>query len=765
MDRITRALNIMNQKIQREGMASAVKRGRQAIIDKRAAHTASKRNPDPVQFCDVMFVNGCDYSVPHPVRYRVDHQAEQLESVGITCDRVDAWNMDPKKTVAMARSFIIFRCPWAPNVGELIRLAKQLNKKVYYDIDDLVVDRKYTDTIPYLATMSPEERAQYDDGVDRMGRTLKECGCAITTTEALARELRTIVPEVFINRNVASEHMVYFSEKALYERDILPHLDRSQVSKEEMRHWEWTKEQERIRQEGPIKIGYFSGSITHNDDFDSIKEAIKDVMRERPNVHLIIVGDLDIPQDMQEFSSRIEAAPFTEWRNLPQLIASVDINIAPLTRTIFNEAKSENKWVEAALVKVPTVATDFGAFSHEVKDGEAGLLCSSIEGWHKALIDLIDDREMRQRIGQAAYDEAMEHRITIKTGGNLGAFIRKNQTPNVFFELPSLNISGGVLVALRHACILQDAGIDVTCIDNSMHYKDKLFEANGHQLPVVHLKSPKNQDGKIILRGRIDQGVATLWDTVYPLKEYQNIGQISYLVQNYEAGFYPPAHPCRIPCNSTYSMSGVKYLTISKWCRRWLEEEFNRDVRYVPNGIDCTSYPVVDRDFSEGKIRILVEGDSASTYKNVDEAFHIIDLLDPERYEIWYMSYNGKPKEEYRVDRFFHKVPHEEVGTIYSQCHILLKTSTLESFSYPPLEMMATGGYVVVVPNDGNAEYIKDRDNCLTYEQGDLAAAVKCIEEIVDDGGLRKKLREGGLRTAHERDWESIQGQVVELYR
>ena len=41
---------------------------------------------------------------------------------------------------------------------------------------------------------------------------------------------------------------------------------------------------------------------------------------------------------------------------------------------------------------------------------------------------------------------------------------------------------------------------------------------------------------------------------------------------------------------------------------------------------------------------------------------------------------------------------------IYSECDILLKSSWLESFSYPPLEMMATGGYCIVAPNDGNKE-------------------------------------------------------------
>ena len=59
---------------------------------------------------------------------------------------------------------------------------------------------------------------------------------------------------------------------------------------------------------------------------------------------------------------------------------------------------------------------------------------------------------------------------------------------------------------------------------------------------------------------------------------------------------------------------------------------------------------------------------------------------------------------------------------------ILLKTSLLESFSYPPIEMMATGGYVVALLNDGNKEYLEDGNNCLIYPNGDIDKAVHCIE-------------------------------------
>ena len=129
------------------------------------------------------------------------------------------------------------------------------------------------------------------------------------------------------------------------------------------------------------------------------------------------------------------------------------------------------------------------------------------------------------------------------------------------------------------------------------------------------------------------------------------------------------------------------------------------------------------------------------------------------------MSYNAKPKDWYRVDRFFHRVPYEQVPNIYAQCDILVKTSLLESFSYPPLEMMATGGYVVALENDGNKEYLKDGYNVLFYPKGLVQEAKRKIESLVQDTDLQKTLYENGLKTAQERDWDKIRDQILSLYR
>ena len=128
------------------------------------------------------------------------------------------------------------------------------------------------------------------------------------------------------------------------------------------------------------------------------------------------------------------------------------------------------------------------------------------------------------------------------------------------------------------------------------------------------------------------------------------------------------------------------------------------------------------------------------------------------------MSYQGKPKEWYYVDEFYHRVPYDEVGKIYAGADILIKSSILESFSYPPLEMMATGGLCLVVPNDGNVEYLKDKYNCLFYEQGNISDALQKLELLSTDKELQKELVTNGIKTVKERYWKNIEKDILNLY-
>ena len=758
-------LDGFKETMREEGISHVATKAK-TVFERRIGGLApKKREKVDNHLFDVIFINGCDYSVPHPIRYRVDHQIEQLWAAGLSACKYEASELKDEM-LRRGRVFVIFRCPITDEVRSFIAKAKALNKRVIYDIDDLVIDTCYTDQIPFVATLPADEKAGYDDGVRRMGETLSLCDCAVTTTEALAEELKKYVPRVYVNRNTASMAMIDYSEIANRRRDLLPTLSPDDISTKDKKIYKLACERAQKKAEsGEVRIGYFSGSITHNSDFDIVKSALIKVMDEHENVTLMVGGELDMSSEFARFGARVVTFPFCDWRRLPKHIATCDINIAPLEDTLFNRAKSENKWIEAALVKVPTIASNVGAFAQMIEDGKTGILCDSTEdAWYGALSQLTESREERSAIGQCAYRFCNENCSTIGAAKVIRDIILAERTSNLCMVMPSLNTSGGVLVAFRHLCMLQDAGVDVflSNTDDSHEWLETL----DHKFPVLNRNVPAGKLDKCPYHATIDTGVATLWDTLDFLKRYPKMGKIKYLVQNFETDFYLPGDPLRPQANATYlDTAGVEYLTISPWCKSWLKDRFGQECRSVPNGIELAAFAPVERDFSTKKIRILVEGDCDSEYKNVDEAFRVIQLLDPERFEVWYMTYTGTKKPWYRVDNFLGSVPHDEVADVYCQCHILLKTSILESFSYPPLEMMATGGFVVAVPNDGNAEFVEDGVNCLTYGRGDVEEGAKAINSIVEDEQLRRRLREGGLETARARDWSSLEEQIVDMYR
>ena len=631
-------------------------------------------------------------------------------------------------------AFVIFRCPMTDTLREFATMAKQMNKPLWYDVDDLVIDTKYTDQIPFLDRMQPEERQAYDQNVRNMGELLSLCDAAVTTTAALAEELKQYVPEVLINRNCASDEMLLLSEAVLKEKQ---------------------KKNEADGTAKKVRLGYFSGSATHLDDIEMIVPVLKQLLGKNPNLELLIVGILELPVELKLFASQIQMEGFVDYQKLPERIASVDINLAPLTDTIFNRAKSENKWVEAALVQTVTAASNLGAFAEMVQDGEDGVLCRDEAEWLEKLQWLIDDEPARKAIAGRAYGRCSRECVTIFHATGICEWVERHWNLRCAFVLPAMEISGGIRVALLHAEMLVKAGAQVSLF--TLEGEAEWYHEGDFHFPVLSAEREK-------LQGTLDLAVATMWNTAEFVEQSSKIRKKKYLVQNFEVGFYPPGSPYRIATSATYRMrSPMEYVTISKWCQNWLREEYHTEAVYLPNGIDPSFYPKRGRDL-QGKIRILIEGDCSAEHKNVDESFRIVEQLDLEKFEIWYMSYNGNPKSWYRVDRFLHRVPYEKTPEVYAASEILLKTSLLESFSYPPLEKMASGGYVVAVPNGGNLEYLKDGENCILYPQGNLAEAKAAIERILTDAELRKKLDTGAEETVKERNWKRIEPQILEQY-
>jgi glycosyltransferase involved in cell wall biosynthesis len=677
---------------------------------------------------DILFINGC--FIDQCYRYRVAHQREQLEMNNITTDEI-YWENLTLDLVKYFRGFIFYRCPYTKTIGDFINICNSYNKTTFYDVDDLVFDEEITSQLEAVKSLPANQYELYMDGVRRMRKTLSICDYGITTTQVLKDYMEGHVKEVYVNHNVASEEMASISNNAYNSR---------------------------LKDEKNIKIGYFSGSSSHNLDFILVEDLMVDLLKKNRNLSLKITGDLDCSHKFTQFGDRFIKESFVPWRDLPKIIASIDINIVPLTNNIFNCAKSSNKWMEAALVGVPTVASNIGDLSKVIHGSSPpiGLLCDNHQEWENNLNYIIHNYDARKQIGVESNMKALELYTTCCSSGfNFSKWIEDKLNKNIFLVSPSSKISGGTMVLAKHASILKRNGLDVTIITQDENQYNMV--SNNDEINTISSHFCR-------FDSRIDTIVASLWSTVDFVISYPKSKNRKYLVQAMETDFSDYGSPWRIIVNKTYNNNNLGYITISRWCQNWLLDKFNKKSEFAPNGIDVNQFRAVKRDWNAGKIKILIEGECSNPKKNVDESFRIINELNPNLFEIHYLTYGGDPKPWYRVD-FMHKsIPHSQVHEIYQFCHILIKTSRFESFSYPPLEMMATGGVCIILQNDGNKEYAKDKINCLVYQPGDVNAGSGLIYEILENDKLRENIIKNGIDTALMRDWNNINLEIIKIY-
>lgn len=316
-------------------------------------------------------------------RYRVEHLREQLLYRGITSECMTAKEA-LKTNINQYESIVIYRSAMPAQVKRLVTLAHKFAKKVYYDIDDLIFEY---DKISGLDFLQNDEYRDFHAYCDDIKRSMLQCDGYLTSTNALAEQIADSMKsdKVYINRNVASAEMaiISLSEKKHVKRD----------SKK-------------------IVLGYFSGTKTHDKDFELIRNVLLQIMEKHSNVCLRIGGQITLSKEFDPFIKRIDTFEFVSWKQLPKLVASVDINLMPLENELFHVCKSENKWQEAALVGVPTIASYNSELALAFSDGKEGYLCKDCKEWEEKLEKLVVDEKLRDELANNAHEKVMREYIT-----------------------------------------------------------------------------------------------------------------------------------------------------------------------------------------------------------------------------------------------------------------------------------------------------------------------------------------------------------------
>lgn len=338
---------------------------------------------------DILFISS---GVGDSAKYRSERQAEELGLHGFRCSVTVQDNPLLPRYADRFQIFIFQKTIFSKPVAKLIEKIKAQKKEIIFETDDLVYDPEYIRQMDFFDNLNLFEKKQYETGV---GSEILNDGyvkTCVTTTTFLADKLKEYGKNIFVSNNKLSNYDVGTAE------NIFNNKAESNGEK--------------------IKIGYFSGTASHDKDFEAAKDAVVYILEKYSQAELHLFGPLKIDDVYAKFGGRVKKHPFAPWRKHLENIAGIDVNIAPLEiGNPFCESKSELKFIEAGIVGVPTVAAATQTFREAIGDGVDGFVAGNTEEWKEKLEKLILNGDLRRQMGEIAREKVLEN-YTNKNSAN-----------------------------------------------------------------------------------------------------------------------------------------------------------------------------------------------------------------------------------------------------------------------------------------------------------------------------------------------------------
>lgn len=159
-----------------------------------------------------------------------------------------------------------------------------------------------------------------------------------------------------------------------------------------------------VRPEGPVCIGW-SGSITTIQHFQYAIPALRIIKaRYGDRVTIRVVGD----GSYTEPELGIQGLPWRKDTELDDLRA-MDIGLMPLPDDEWARGKCGLKGLQYMALGIPTIMSPVGVNSTIIQDGHNGYLADTTEAWVEKMGRLIEDAELRRRMGEEARRSVVEH--------------------------------------------------------------------------------------------------------------------------------------------------------------------------------------------------------------------------------------------------------------------------------------------------------------------------------------------------------------------
>ena len=262
----------------------------------------------------IIFISGAAVDKP-AYGYRIAFYADAFERVGVPTICLAKSQIDEKfHLFDHARLIYIWRAAWDRTIEKLLAYADKRGIPVWFDLDDLMIRPEFASE-DFIDAIRFEKRAPSDVAkhYGRVRQTMLRSGRGSATTRELMWHMQKVkgqFPCLVLPNGFSEESYTLSRIHARMKKNV---------------------------DDGIVRIGYASGTRTHQADFRKCADALATVLRDADSARLVLFRKGDVSTlDLNEFpqlaslTDRIEWRDFVTHADLPKEIARFDVNLAPL---------------------------------------------------------------------------------------------------------------------------------------------------------------------------------------------------------------------------------------------------------------------------------------------------------------------------------------------------------------------------------------------------------------------------------------------------
>lgn len=159
----------------------------------------------------------------------------------------------------------------------------------------------------------------------------------------------------------------------------------------------------------PASVTLFFGALNRDADWRDLMPALNDVAAKvGERLKFQVVHDAGFFEALR--TPHKAFTPICDYETYQRLLGQSEISFMPLADNLFNRAKSDLKFIEAAAARVAPLASTV-VYGDSIEDGKTGLLFRDIDELRERLLRLVVVPDLARRIGDAAREYVAEERM------------------------------------------------------------------------------------------------------------------------------------------------------------------------------------------------------------------------------------------------------------------------------------------------------------------------------------------------------------------